>query len=443
MKILIAEDDKAFLTGLVGILKETGHEIGTAGGTDAALARLEGVDLLITDVRLPGAGGLTLIVEAKRIRPLVEIIVMTGHGTIRNAVEAMKLGARAYLTKPFEVDEILAHVREVGKLVHLRAAAAGSGRGGLVGSSDAMRRVYTAIDMAAASVASVLISGPTGSGKELAARAVHDASDRAAGPFVAVNLGALPRDLVESELFGAEAGAYTGQKGRRRGRFAVAHRGTLFLDEINSMPLDLQSKLLRSIETRTIWPLGAEKAETIDVRIIAATNDHLERLVAAKTFREDLFYRLHVLTVEMPALDDHLEDIPLIVRALLERKAAGSDSPSTQISGPALGALFQRNWPGNIRELDNVLERAVSRARLDSPEKITIFPTHLEVGSPMDAKKFPFKRAKALAADEWSKRTLREAFAHANGNISLAARNLDMSRTALMSLIKKYGLKAS
>ena len=253
-----------------------------------------------------------LLREARKKRPDLEVIVMTAYGTIPSVIEAMKLGARAYLTKPFKADELLLHLRNIEEVIQLRSVASRAGRGGLVGSSAPMRRVYTEIDIGAASDAPILITGETGSGKDLAANAVHELSSQRNAAFMAVNLGAIPHELAEDELFGHEKGAFTGAHARKKGRFALAEGGTLFLDEIDSLPLELQPKLLHAIESNEIWLLGSERKHKMNVRIIAATNADIEKLVREGRFREDLFYRLNVLRIAMPPLREHVQDIPQI-----------------------------------------------------------------------------------------------------------------------------------
>ena len=445
MKILLADDDEALRSALEELLRRAGHVVvGAANGTQA-LAKVSDTDVLVTDLRMPDLDGIALLREARSRRLGLEVIVMTGYGTIASAVEAMRLGARAYLTKPFDPDELLLHLREVDHTLALRAAA-GAGRGDLVGTSPVMRRVYGDIDVAAGSDAPVLITGETGTGKELAARAIHQLSRRAAGPFVAVNCGAIPQELVESELFGHEAGAFTGAGQRKRGRFAMARGGTLLLDEVNSLPLAMQPKLLRAIEAREIWPLGSEHAEASDVRIIAASNTRLDERVASGQFREDLYYRLHVLHVNLPPLREHPEDIPQIVHAILARGVPSGVRHA--ISATALAQLLARSWPGNVRELANALERAMARATATAQAMgggvpaggLTLGSEHLDA-IPAGSAILAYKQGRARAAEDWSRVAIRSALVRARGNTSEAARTLKMSRTALLRLINKYGMR--
>jgi DNA-binding NtrC family response regulator len=386
--------------------------------------------------------GTELLQQARRRRPEIEVVIMTAYGTIPSAVEAMRRGARAYLTKPFDPEELISHIRNVEETVKLREIAFRVSRGELVGSSLLMQKVYQEIDLAAASDSPVLITGETGTGKELAARAIHDLSPRKKGPFIAIDMGALPKELVESELFGRERGAFTGADAKKRGRFVLADGGTLFLDELTSPPLELQPKLLRAIEIKEIWSLGAEKPEQVHVRFVAATNANIDAMIRERTFREDLYYRLNMHRIFMPPLRDRPEDIPIIARTLLDR--AKMDDRSTgpgpsEISGQALAALLSRPWPGNIRELANVLGKAILRGKTMGASRIEAEHLDPEPGS------FPslsFKGAKDKAAEEWSKRTIRTALALTEGNVSRAAVLLKMNQNALFRLIKKYGLRS-
>jgi DNA-binding NtrC family response regulator len=443
MRTLVVEDDTAVAEALRESFQDSGLDIDYATDGESALKKIPEVDLLVTDLRLPGMDGTELLEEARRRKPEIEVVIMTAYGTIPSAVEAMRRGARAYLTKPFNPEELIFHIRTVEETLKLREMAFRFSRGELVGASLLMQKVYQEIDLAAASDSPVLITGETGTGKELAARAIHDLSSKKKGPFIAVNMGALPKELVESELFGREKGAFTGADARKRGRFALAEGGTLFLDELTSLPLELQPKLLRAIETKEIWTLGAEKPEQVQVRPVAATNANIDAMIKEGTFREDLYYRLNSHRIFMPPLRDHPEDIPIIARTLVERaktddKAGGLRA--TEISGGALAALVSRPWPGNVRELANVLGKAVLRGKTLGVSRIEAEHLDPEPGS------FPllsFKEAKDKAAEEWSKGTIRTALALTEGNISKAAVLLKMNQNALFRLIKKYGLKSN
>jgi len=443
MRTLVIDDDTAVVDALRESFQDSGLDIDYATDGESALKKIPEVDLLVTDLKLPGMDGTELLKEARRRKPEIEVIVMTAYGTIPSAVEAMRRGARAYLTKPFNPEELIFHIRTVEETLKLREMAFRFSRGELVGASLLMQKVYQEIDLAAASESPVLITGETGTGKELAARAIHDLSPRRKGPFIAVNMGALPKDLVESELFGREKGAFTGADARKRGRFALAEGGTLFLDELTSLPLELQPKLLRAIETKEIWTLGAEKPEQVQVRPVAATNANIDAMIKEGTFRADLYYRLNIHRIFLPPLRDHPEDIPLIARTLVERAKTDDNtgaSRATEISGGALAALVSRPWPGNVRELANVLAKAVLRSKTSGASRIEAEHLDPEPGS------FPllsFKEAKDKAAEEWSKGAIRTALALTEGNISKAAVLLKMNQNALFRLIKKYDLKSN
>jgi DNA-binding NtrC family response regulator len=451
MKILIVEDEQSAVEPLVRILQHEGwNDLSIAKEASIGLQKALDADLMITDVRLPDFDGLTLLKEVRKVNPAIEVIVMTGFATVPSAVEAMKHGARAYLTKPFRSEEIIAHVREVQEKLKLKELAAGGGRGALVGTSAAMRRVYAEIDICGPSASPVLITGETGTGKDLAANAIHGSSKRKDHPFVSVNLGALPRELVEGELFGHEKGAFTGAHAKKQGRFVVANGGTLFLDEIDSLPIDLQPKLLRVIEKYEVWPLGSEKHQKVDVRIIAATNSNIEERVKSGAFREDLYYRLNVLRIEMPPLRSHIEDVPQIARALLDRMSTNFRDRQIQITASALSFLVSQPWKGNVRELSNTIERALTRGAASPESSEPGGPIVIDGSSfgvvgeslpPVDMGDLPFKKAKSRAADIWARNTIRSMLTASEGNVSAAARKLKMSRTALIRLIQRYGLK--
>lgn len=442
MRTLEVDDDAAVVGALREAFQDRGLDIEYATDGESALKKIHEVDLLVTDLRLPGMDGTELLQQARRRKPEIEVVIMTAYGTIPSAVDAIRRGARAYLTKPFDPEELISHIRNVEETLKLRGIAFRVSRGELVGSSLLMQKVYQEIDLAATSDLPVLITGETGTGKELAARAIHDLSPRKKAPFIAVNMGALPKELVEAELFGRERGAFTGADTKKRGRFALAEGGTLFLDELSSLPLETQPKLLRAVETKEIWSLGAERPEQIQVRFVAATNANLDAMIKEGTFREDLYYRLNMHRIVMPPLRDHPDDIPTISRTLVDRAKMDDRSAghaATEISGEALAALVSRPWPGNVRELANVLGKAVLRSKTLGASRIE--PEHLDP-EPGTFPALSFKGAKEKAAEEWSKRTIRTALAMTEGNISKAAVLLKMNQNALFRLIKKYGLKS-
>lgn len=439
LRILIVEDDEALRDSLVLLLRQAGHDVSAAGSAAAARPLLGKVDLLLTDLRLPDDLGTTLLLDALKVNPRLQVIVMTGYATVESAIAATRNGARDYLLKPFELDVLKRQVAEVDKLYALHHYAA-SQTGGLVASCASMQRVVATIEAAAAASAPVLIEGETGTGKELVARAIHQCSSRREQPLIAVNLAALPGELVDSELFGYERGAFTSAVGRRQGRFALAGKGTLFLDELNSLPPEVQPKLLRALESREIWPVGAERPVPVQARIIAASNQRLAELVEQGRFRADLFYRLDVLRIDLPPLRERRTDIPLLVRDLLDRcDIARSSRAPIEIAPDALDWIAAQPWPGNVRELKNLLDRAL----LQSPA-LQRRPPRLErqdlAPEPSAQAALPFKDAQSAATDSWRRSAILAALQKVDGNRAQAAKLLKMNRTALFKLMKKLAI---
>jgi DNA-binding NtrC family response regulator len=441
MIITLIDDDAALRGALSLSMQDAGHEVLAGETIAAALRHAERCDVLVTDVFLPEGPdtGIAIVREVRKRFPMVDVLVMTGHGTISQAVEAMRLGARTYLQKPFPNATLLGHLSEIEQVRGLRQGVAG--RGDLVGSSAGMRRAYQQIDVAASSDLAVLISGETGTGKELAARAIHALSPRRAKPFIALNCAAIPRELAESELFGHEAGAFTGAGAKRPGRFQLAANGTLFLDEINSLPLEVQPKLLRALETGEIWPVGASGPVQSQARVIAAANADLPSLAAAGRFREDLFYRLNVLAVTLPNLRSRIEDVPAIAMMIVERES--SAGRKLHLASEAIADLLGHAWPGNVRELVNVLRRAsaVAAAGIAWGEPVTIRSQHLDL--PGSLPQVPFKEAQERAVDDWTRRTVTAALTRCAGQMAKAAELLRMDRSALYKLVKRLGIQAA
>ena len=369
-KILLIEDDPGTGAALEKVLASEGFRVDLVRRGDEGLqrARAARYDLVITDFKLPGLSGLELIEQLHRSAPKLPIIMMTAHGSTETAIEATKLGAHEYLTKPFEPDELLDLVTEALRNSELMFEEVGLGEptgktSALVGNSKTMQEVYKTIGRVASTPVSVLIRGETGTGKELVARAIYQHSNRADKPFIAVNCAAIPRDLLESELFGHERGAFTGAANRRIGKFEQAHGGTIFLDEIGDLHPDTQAKLLRVLQERTLQRVGGDENICVDVRILTATHRDLESAIKENEFREDLFYRLSVVTIKLPPLRERSEDIPDLVRFFLRKHGAdlGVQAPSIQ---PEAIALLQRQpWTGNIRELENIVREALLLAR--------------------------------------------------------------------------------
>jgi two-component system, NtrC family, nitrogen regulation response regulator GlnG len=362
--ILIVDDDAAVCWALEQVLKAQGYRVVIAADAAAArrLVRRQRPDLVITDVRMPGESGLDLLAGLKAENPSLPVVVTTAHGTMESAVEAVRRGAFDYLPKPLDLDRTLDLVRRALGEDSLAAAAQPSGDhrpadGEIIGATPAMQEVYRRIAAAAATDLGVLISGESGTGKELVARALHRFSKRRDGAFIAVNCGALPENLIESELFGHEAGAFTDARSRKIGRVEAAHGGTLFLDEVGELPLTAQVKLLRFLEDQRFTRVGGEEELAVDVRVISATNRELAKLTSTGAFREDLSYRLRVVSIVLPRLAERLDDLPALVRHILGRAAHRLGRPIA-LTDEAMARLRQHQWPGNVRELKHTLEEA-------------------------------------------------------------------------------------
>ncbi len=445
-RILIVDDEKNYLVVLQALLAEAGYEVFTAGGGPQALAVAaeEEPELVITDMRMPTMTGVELIQRLKERFPDILIIVMTAYGTVENAVEAMKAGAVDYITKPFENTELLLTVQKALKMRRLLAQnrllkEELKGFGEIIGDSKAMHQVYELIDKVAATKATVLLTGESGTGKELIARAIHARSPRAEEPFVAVNCMALTETLLESELFGHEKGAFTGASARRKGRFEVAHGGTLFLDEVGEMGAALQVKLLRVLQERTFERVGGNQPIKVDVRIVAATNRDLAVAVEQGEFREDLFYRLNVVRIDLPSLSQRKEDLPALVAHFVNKYATEVGRAAPQVTKEAMQAIFAHAWPGNVRELENAIERAVILAG----EQITPSDLPLEVRPGQAAPAVPELPAGLSlnqVVEELEQRMIRQALDRAGGVAAHAAEALGLTKSNLAYKLKKYDI---
>lgn len=369
-RVMVVDDDAETLSLLYEIVAKEGFEVETAEDAETALKRLEEwqPELLITDIHMPGMDGLALLAAVREKEPDIPVVLLTAYGSLKTAVDAIKAGAFDYLSKPFVVEDIRLVVRralEHTKLVRENRSLRGQLReryrfDNLVGSSGGMVEVYKMVARVAETDSTVLIQGESGTGKELIARAIHANSGRSGGPFVAIDTGSLAETLLESELFGHERGAFTGAVATKKGLLEQAHLGTCFLDEIADLSPMIQSKLLRAIQEREIRRVGSETPRAIDVRIIAATKKALKPLVEAGTFREDLFYRLEVITIVLPPLRDRMEDIPLLSRYFVDKFGRTKERPVTGISPDTIPFLARYSWPGNVRELEHVIERAIA-----------------------------------------------------------------------------------
>ena len=446
--VLVVDDEPGVRSSVKMVLDGVCVVLEASDGPAALEAVRSGdVDVCLLDVRLPGMEGIEVLKRLKRLDTGLEVVLVTAVRTLRTAVEAMKLGAYDYLPKPFSVEDLRSVVnralerralqREVRYLRDELARREGFDQ--LVGRSPAMRRVYEIVRQIADTTATVLITGESGTGKELIARAIHRQGGRRDRPFVAVNCAALPAELLESELFGHERGAFTGAHARRLGKFEMAHTGTLLLDEVGSLRLDLQPKLLRVLQEREIERVGGSRAIGIDVRIIAATNADLRQAVAAGRFREDLFYRLHVVPIAVPPLRHRREDVAPLARHFMAKYARQFGKTVTDLSPGALGALERYHWPGNVRELENIVARSVALASEPTVQLDQI---------PLDVALAP---AEATAEDQLNLREARHdverllilrALDRAGGNQTVAARLLGMHRNTLLVKLAQLGLRA-
>jgi len=385
-KLLVADDDPGLRESLERTLTREGYSVVVASDGQAALERLQGggIDLVLTDLKMPGLSGLEVLHAAKAIAPDVDVILLTAFGTIEEAVKAMKDGAYDFLTKPFQRAQLLRLIRQAlerRQLIQQNRALqqrldALLGQGAVVGASPAFRRMMTLVEQVAGSSATVLVQGESGTGKELVARSIHERSARRQRPFVAVNCAALPETLLESELFGYEKGAFTGAAGRKEGRFELADGGTLFLDEVADLSPVTQPKILRVLQEGEFERLGGTRTLKVDVRIVTATNQDLAQMVREKRFREDLYYRLNVITINVPPLRERREDIQMLAEHFLRIYGAKNNRVLQGFTADALRRLEGYSWPGNVRELENVVERGVVLARgteidlTDLPEEI-------------------------------------------------------------------------
>jgi DNA-binding NtrC family response regulator len=481
-EILIVDDDESLRRVTSYHLEKAGYAVRAAATGDEALALLEAgdlppaarpdvdrpptigpvpgpvsaggpPDLIVTDVRMPGMSGLQLLQRVKARWPQLGVVVITAHGSVEDAVEAMRLGAHDYLVKPFDhqallltVQKGLRYSRLLRENERLREVAAATARfETLIGASEALRSVIETAAQVAPRQTTVLILGESGTGKELLARGIHLASSRADGPFVAVNVGGLPEGLIDSELFGHVKGAFTGAVGDRKGRFELAHGGTLFLDEIGELRLDLQVKLLRALQEGEIERVGGTSAVGVDVRVIAATNRDLEAMVADGEFRVDLYYRIAVVPLHLPPLRDRRDDLPLLIRHFLEgfARAGKGRAPHrvVTVSDAAQEALARYRWPGNVRELQNVLERALV-LHPEGPIELADLPERIRRPQPQAPGLLGELPEEGVDLEQLEKELIRRALDKCGGNQSRTARYLGITRNTLLYRLEKYGLKS-
>ena len=445
LNLLLVDDERAVREACRDVAEGLGFKAFTAASAEEAYRLLDSqnIDVVLLDLRLPGANGIDALLELRERRPDLVVVVMTGFATVQSAVQAMKEGAYDYVTKPFTKDELSLLLERVTNHLRLKSEnrtlreriKSKQGFGNIIGSAPEMEKIYRIIGKAAHSNHPVLILGESGTGKELVARSIHFSGPYRDKPFIPVDCGSLVPTLVESELFGYVKGAFTGASQTKDGLLSIAQGGTIFLDEIGELPIDLQAKLLRAIQEKEIRPVGSTRRIPIDVRILAATNRDLEHAVSQGTFRKDLYFRLNVLSVKIPPLRERRQDIPLLVGHFLDRlsREAGMER---MLTDDAIKALLAYDWPGNVRELENCLER--SCAMTTAPlMQLRDLPTYIH-GMPAEQPGSVRVQRKIMPMAELEKQTIMSALAQLNGDKLLAARLLGIGKTTLYRKLKEY-----
>jgi len=440
-KILIVDDELIMRESLAGWLERDGHAVQTAPSGEDALEMLKEsrFDILLVDIKMEGISGLDVLRQVKENDPDVAVVMITAYGSIPTAIEAMKNGAYDYMLKPFDpnelgilIEKIVRHQNQAREMQFLRAEVKQRTRfESMIGQSSAMQEIFSLICDVSPMESTVLITGETGTGKGLAAKAIHTNSPRSNGPFVTVNCGAIPEHLMESELFGHQKGAFTDAKETKKGRLELAHGGTLFLDEVGEISMRMQIDLLRVLEDRVFYRVGGTQPIEADFRVIAATNRNLEKAIREGSFREDLFYRLNVISLKMPSLKQRKEDIPLLAEHFLQRFVQETNKSIERISREAMDELMLYDWPGNVRELENAIERAVvvSKDRRVLPEHLPIF-CHIPIHGPQNN-----------TLKEMEKIHIGQILADNDWNIARSAKILGIDRTTLYSKIKRHGIQ--
>jgi DNA-binding NtrC family response regulator len=446
-RILIVEDEDKLRRILELQLIDSGFDAVKAATAEEALPLIDRADLILTDFKLPGMSGLEMLQLVRRQNMQIPVIVMTAFGTIENAVEAMKAGASDFLLKPFDLEHLTAVVNKALEIRSLReenrALKEELGRkyqwDNIVGRSPAMQQIFATIMRVAPTRATVLLAGESGVGKDLIARAIHFHSPRKDRPFVKINCTALPENLMESELFGYEKGAFTGATTSKPGKFEQADSGTVMLDEIGDVPANIQVKLLRVLQEREFERLGSNKTLHIDVRVIAATNRDLRAALEEGTFREDLYYRLNVVPLEIPPLRERKEDIPYLAEHFVEKLAPEMGNQVTGITHAAIDKLVQYSWPGNVRELENVIERSMVMA---SGDKLDASDIRLDMNLRPRQSNGDLTLPEGMSLDAYEQELIRDALKRANGNKSQAARLLGLTRNALRYRLTQMGIES-
>ncbi|MCB9674337.1 MAG: sigma-54-dependent Fis family transcriptional regulator [Alphaproteobacteria bacterium] len=452
-RILIVDDEPSIRKVLSAHLRRFGHDVDTVADGAAAIAALqdEPFQLVVSDLKMPNVDGMQLLEWCVVNQPGLPVILITAHGTVDTAVTALKKGAFDYVTKPFDRDDLHAIITKAlaTEAANAKRLAPEPGEElGMVGRTPAMQEVYARIEKVAPSPTTVLITGESGTGKELVARALHARSDRASGPFIQVNCGAIPENLFESELFGYEKGAFTGAVGSKPGRFELADGGTLFLDEVGELPLDMQVKLLRALQEGVIDRVGGIRPLTVDVRVVAATNVDLSQAVANGRFRNDLYYRLNVIPIPLPPLRDRPEDVPRLAQHFLKRFNSRLQRDITAIDDDALVALQAYDWPGNIRELENLMERLVLLSDADRI-RLADLPEGFELPEDDDPSEPRTEELESMGLKEYvrvhtvklERARIQRVLDAVNGNVTRAAQQLGISRKSLQTKMKDYGLR--
>lgn len=445
--VLVIDDEPTQLSTLAGFLKNLGYTVETAGSGQAGIEKIhaKAIDLALTDYKMPDKTGLKVLREVKAVNPEIDVIIMTAYGSIESATEAMKAGAIDYLVKPIDLDQLEIIVKKalerkqlISENRRLREQLAERYRfNDIISQSPPMEEALNRAGRVAASNATVLIRGESGTGKELVARAIHAASPRKDGPFIAVNCAALTESLLESELFGHEKGAFTGAVRQKKGRFELANGGTLFIDEVGDIPLAIQVKLLRAIQEQTFERVGGTETIQVDVRIVAATNRDLEKMLEQGTFRDDLYYRLNVINLAIPPLRERRADIPSLVEHFLKKYGKENSKLTVAIAKEALDALMKYNYPGNVRELANIIEQAVVLCRGDLITTDDLPFTVRGMKSELDIASGTFEERVAA----FEKKLILEALATSGGMQTKAAKALGISERHLRYKLKKYRLK--
>jgi two-component system, NtrC family, response regulator AtoC len=447
-RLLVVDDEQSIRRLCMTIGNTLGFACAEAESAEAALALLdrEIPDLILTDLKLPTLSGVELLRQIKTVLPRTEVAIMTGHGSIESAVDAMKLGAYDYIEKPFRVEKMRLLLQRMAEKVRLvtenaflrERVSTEDNLDGIIGTSANIQDVLRMISRLKDTRTPVLISGESGTGKELVARAIHFRGTMAQTPFVAVDCGSLVPTLMESELFGYEKGAFTGATRSKAGLFQAANGGTIFLDEIGELPLEMQAKLLRVLQEKEVRPVGSNDHVSVDVRVIAATNRDLEAAYRDGTFRKDLYFRLNVVTVHLPALRDRRSDVPMLVHHFLDRYAPGAN---LQVTPAAMKSLLHYDWPGNVRELENCVARAVTLGDhhvIDVGDLPPAIRTEQPSAAPMSAQDAASLSTTALA--EMERMTILRVFEQANGDKALAGKMLGISRATLYRKLKRYNI---